>query len=65
MEIILTILVGILMLCVGFIIGMFVDENIDKSYYLGIIDVVENSLKRHNEIYDEYYKNSIYHTHFS
>ena len=50
-------LVGALMLCVGVLIGMFMDEKINKSYYLGMIDVVENSLKRHNEIYDEYYKN--------
>ena len=51
-------LVGALMLCVGVLIGMFIDEKINKSYYLGMIDVVENSLKRHNEIYDEYYKNN-------
>ena len=52
MEIVLTILVGSLTLCIGMIVGMFMEEKIDKSYYLGMIDVVENSLKRHNEIYD-------------
>lgn len=52
------VLVGVLMLCIGMIIGMFMEEKIDKSYYLGMIDVVENSLKKHNEIYDEYYKNN-------
>ena len=52
------VLVGVLMLCIGMIIGMFMEEKIDKSYYLGMIDVVENSLKRHNESYDEYYKNN-------
>ena len=58
MEIVLIILVGAWMLCIGMIVGMFMEEKIDKSYYLGMIDVVENSLKRHNEIYDEYYKNN-------
>lgn len=58
MEIVLIILVGALMLCIGMIVGMFMEEKIDKSYYLRVIDVVENSLKRHNEIYDEYYKNN-------
>ena len=58
MEIVLTILVGALMLCIGMIVGMFMEEKIDKSYYLRVIDIVENSLKRHNEIYDEYYKNN-------
>ena len=38
MEIVLTILVGVLMLCVGFIIGMFKEENINKTYYLKMID---------------------------
>ena len=56
MEIVLIILVGSLMLCIGMIVGMFMEEKIDKSYYLRVIDAVENSLKRHNEIYDEYYK---------
>ena len=58
MEIVLIILVGAWMLCIGMIVGMFMEEKIDKSYYLRVIDVVENSLKRHNEIYDEYYKNN-------
>lgn len=58
MEIVLTILVGALMLCIGMIIGMFMEEKIDKSYYLGAINVVENSLKKHNEIYNEFYKNN-------
>ena len=51
-------LVGALMLCVGFIIGMFSDENINKTYYLKMIDIVENSLDKHNEIYKEYYKDN-------
>ena len=58
MEIVLIILVGALMFCIGMTIGMFMEEKIDKSYYLRVIDAVENSLKRHNEIYDEYYKNN-------
>ena len=58
MEIVLTILVGVLMLCVGFIIGMFKEENINKTYYLKMIDIVENSLDKHNEIYKEYYKDN-------
>ena len=58
MEIVLTILVGALMLCVGFIIGMFKEENINKTYYLKMIDIVENSLDKHNEIYKEYYKDN-------
>ena len=57
MEIVLTILVGALMLCIGILIGMFVDEKINKSYYTGMVDIVANSLKEHNKIYDEFYKN--------
>lgn len=57
MQIVLTILVGVLMLCVGFIIGMFSDENINKTYYLEMVNIVENSLKKQNEIYDKYYQN--------
>ena len=56
MEIILTILVGVLMLCIGILVGMFMGEKINKTYYLGIINIVENSLKKHNEIYDKYYQ---------
>lgn len=58
MEIVLTILVGVLMLCVGFIIGMFSDENINKTYYLEMVNIVEKSLKKQNEIYDKYYQNN-------
>ena len=58
MEIVLTILVGALMLCIGMIFGMLTEEKIDKSYYLKMIDIVENSLDKHNEIYKEYYKDN-------
>ena len=58
MEIVLIILVGAWMLCIGMIVGMFMEEKIDKSYYLKMIDIVENSLDKHNEIYKEYYKNN-------
>lgn len=56
MEMVLTILVGALMLCIGILIGMFVDEKINKTYYLDMVKIVEDSLKRHNEIYDKYYQ---------
>lgn len=59
MEMVLTILVGALMLCIGIIVGMFMEEKISKIYYLGMVNIVEDSLKKHNEIYNEYYqKNS-------
>ena len=53
----LIVLVGALALCIGMIVGMFVDEKINKSYYTGMVNIVENSLKEHNKIYDEFYKN--------
>lgn len=52
------VLVGALMLCVGLIIGMFSDENINKTYYLEMVNIVEESLKKQNEIYDKYYQNN-------
>ncbi|KSV57403.1 hypothetical protein [Acetivibrio ethanolgignens] len=52
------VLVGALMLCVGFIIGMFSDENINKTYYLEVVNIVDNSLKKQNEIYEKYYQNN-------
>ena len=57
MEIVLIILVGALILCIGMIVGMFIDENINKSYYTEMVNIVANSLKEHNKIYDEFYKN--------
>ena len=57
MEIVLIILVGALILCIGMIVGMFMDENINKSYYTEMVNIVANSLKEHNKIYDEFYKN--------
>lgn len=45
------------MLCIGVIVGMFVDEKIDKSYYTKIVDIITNSLEKHNEIYDKFYNN--------
>ena len=57
MDIVLIILVGALMLCIGMLIGMFMDEKINKSYYTEMVNIVANSLKEHNKIYDEFYKN--------
>ena len=57
MEIVLIILVGALMLCIGALVGMFMDEKINKSYYTEMVNFVSNSLKEHNKIYDEFYKN--------
>ena len=57
MDIVLIILVGALMLCIGMLIGMFMDEKINKSYYTGMVNIVANSLKEHNKIYEEFYKN--------
>ena len=56
MDIVLAILVVALMLCIGILVGMFMEEKINKTYYLGIINIVEDSLKKHNEIYDKYYQ---------
>lgn len=60
--VVLIILVGALALCIGMMIGMFMDEKINKSYYTGMVDVVANSLKEHNKIYDEFYKNMYTHS---
>ncbi len=55
-EILVIFLVGLLMLAIGMIIGIFMEEKINKSYYLRMINVVENSLEEHNEFYKEFYK---------
>lgn len=51
-------LLSLLMLSIGILIGIAIEEKIDKSYFLKMIDVVENSLEEHNEIYKEYYKDN-------
>ena len=51
-------LLSLLMLSIGTLIGIAIEEKIDKSYFLKMIDVVENSLEKHNEIYKEYYKDN-------
>lgn len=56
MEVVLTVLVGAWILCIGILIGIFIEEKINKTYYLGMVKIVEDSLKRHNEIYDKYYQ---------
>ena len=60
-------LLSLLMLSIGTLIGIAIEEKIDKSYFLKMIDIVENSLEKHNEIYKEYYKdnNEIYGTYIN
>ena len=49
-------LLSLLMLSIGTLIGIAIEEKIDKSYFLKMIDIVENSLEKHNEIYKEYFQ---------
>ena len=51
-------LLSLLMLSIGTLIGIAIEEKINKSYFLKMIDIVENSLEKHNEIYKEYYKDN-------
>lgn len=52
--VVLFLLVSALALCIGMLIGMFVDEKINKTYYLNIVETIEKFLKEHNKIHTDW-----------
>ena len=50
----LIILIGAFIFFVGMLIGIFLNEKINKLYYLNAIDAIERFLKEHNRIHTDW-----------